>query len=306
MPNAPIGEVTPSALELKRECILLEKRPSKGGLGVFAKRAIAPWQPLCVYPGHVWLTSDWKKAFTRKKRAYAIDYFRWTPAGSMAGIARDVTLDPSPAGPADARGLGSRVETKFAKYCGPFFNEPNASEVANAVWVMDVPAKKLMLYSYAGGIAKGQEILVCYGKAYNRDSAYTTSCKFDNPATVKSKMQYDNLNVPLNVSNTYAYFRLFNGMKTKFEGEPYTYSLDKVHPEGWASVKDFFRSQKTPVKMPAQAVQRAYNTDNETAPAACNRRSPSPNRRSPSRSPSRRRSPRKPSKSNSRKMARMF
>lgn len=260
-------DVFPSKQEFHRECVMLRKRssPAKGGLGVFAARDIPGWTQLLVYPGRAYYNREWNAVFKnpttgRTDRYYAIGFFRMRPDNT---IRRDLTLDPSPLHD------GGVVDIRYRKYCGPYVNEPAPQERANAVWVLDVPAQKLCLYSFDGGIRKGQEILACYGPGYMR--SYHTACTDSARRPVKTSLAFTDGRT-YSVDPTMSYQRLHGGMTARFRGrggQEYDVDLSKVHPRGWYQsapmLRNFFGNK--PVGYRPPRVRRAY-PDTDVLPCA--------------------------------------
>lgn len=262
--NQGMDRVIPSAAEQKRECLLLDKKRSsnKGGWGLFAKRRIAPWQPLCVYPGRVFYNREWNLKFRNMRRTYAMGFFRVRPNGT---IRRDVTIDPSPDND------GNMVDPAF-DYKGPYVNEPSGpGEVPNAVWVVDVPAHKVMLYSYEHGIDPGQEVLACYGDGYPRVAYTSPPC--NKPKKIKSRLQFEGDQL-YDVDPTMGFQIMHPGMAAEFAGSSYKHPLDRVHPRGWYAssrmLKKHFARTPIPIKVPI--LQRTYNTNREPACTTANPR----------------------------------
>ena len=261
-------DVFPSKQEFHRECVLLRKRlnPAKGGFGVYAARDIPGWVQLLVYPGRAYYNRDWNAAFKdrrtgRTDRAYAIGFFRQRPDNT---IRRDLTLDPSPVHD------GRVVDIRYRKFCGPYVNEPGPGESANAVWVLDVPAQKLCLYSFEGGIRRGQEVMACYGPGYPR--SYQSACTGTaRRRPVKSSLAFGPGHT-YSVDPTMSYQRLYAGMSARFRGrggKEYSVDLSRVHPRGWYStapvLREFFGNR--PVGYRPPRVRRAYPETND-APCA--------------------------------------
>jgi hypothetical protein len=265
--NHGLYNVVPSKSEFHRECVLLRKdhAPSKGGLGVFANRDIPGWSQLLVYPGRVYYNKDWNRAYRdaagKTTRAYAIGFFRLRPDNT---IRRDLTLDPSP--PHD----GTVVDWPFRKYCGPFVNEPAPGERPNAVWVLDVPAQKLCLYSYEGGIRKDQEVMVCYGPGYVR--SYRTSCTASGWRPTKSTLGSANAAAnKYDVHPGMSYQRMYEGMRAQFMhgNRVRDFDLARVHPRGWFQtapmLRTFFGSRPVGYRVPR--VSRTF-PDTDQLPCA--------------------------------------
>lgn len=252
-------DVFPSKQEFHRECVLLRKKPhpTKGGTGVFAARDIPGWTHLLTYPGRVYYNREWNAVFKDPKtgktdRAYAIGFFRLRADNT---IRRDMTLDPSPLH------NGHIVDVRYRGFCGPFVNEPSNGEKANAVWVLDVPAQKLCLYSFEGGIRKGEEVMVCYGPGYER--SYETTCG-KSRHDVRSSLAFNNRRQKYRVSPSMSYQRLYDGMTVQFRGRGGKVDLSRVHPRGWyqtaPQLREFFGDK--PVGYRARRVNRTYpNTD---------------------------------------------
>lgn len=255
--------VVPAPNEHNRECLLLEKRRVKGGWGVFARRPIRAWQPLLVYPGRVFYNRDWNNMYPRGStdRRFAVGFFRVRPDGS---VRRDLTLDPSP--PAD----GGALDPLFAPYMAPYLNEPSKGERANAVWVTDVPAHKLMVYSLVD-IPAGAEVLVCYGPSASYKRNYRTPCTLppQSQPLQSSAALFPESRKVFGLYPTDGYQVLYPGMTTQLDGKGHRFPLDRVHPRSWAEGTSRLvrtRFGDVPLNRLGQRlrpVSRAYDTDNE-------------------------------------------
>ena len=220
--------VVPTRDELLQERhMLLGKEIAGKGFGVFARRDIPPWTPLCVYPGHVYSVN--KHHDTEDPRRYALSFFRVMSDGA---IRRDVVVDPSPL----RDGLGSTVDDAFAGCMAPRLNEPSQGEAPNVVWVMDVPAQRIFLYSYDRGLKMGEELLIHYGSTYPRTWQESTGS-----VVTHTRILFDGPAIHA-VSPNLTYLVLHAGMTTCFDGDSYEYPLDRVHPEGWYDHNDALRA----------------------------------------------------------------
>lgn len=226
-PTTSFPPVVPTREELLHERkFLLGKEVPVKGFGVFARRDIPPWSPLCVYPGHVYSVN--LKLDPKDPRVYAVDHFRVMGDGALR---RDVVLDPAPL----ARGEGSKLDDLFAGCMAPRLNEPSAGEVPNVVWVNDVAAQRVYLYSFDKPIRMGEELLITYGPKYGpyRGWSESDACT----GVTRTRILFDGPTLHA-VTPSLRYLVLHAGMTTQFKGDPYEYPLDRVHPEGWYALND--------------------------------------------------------------------
>lgn len=138
-------------------------RSSPGHARVIATKLIPANTFLAVYPG--WLYS--KRTFAALVRAgkrgqkYNVTGFK------MKGGVPDFNwqIDPTD-------GVNT-VATRFRGAFGPHMNEPSPGQAANVKWVLNF-ADGTMEYWTAGAVQAGEELLICYGGAYQRN--YDTAC----------------------------------------------------------------------------------------------------------------------------------
>lgn len=142
----------------------LARVPGKG-LGLIARRDLAPHTRVGVYGGKVYTAAQHRRMLADGVTTgkYAIDFYARGPRG---GVRDGYIMDP---------GLGDGVHPSHRKLLAPFINEPGPDEEPNVVWVRNysVPRGQMELRT-TRHVRRGQELLACYGSSYPR--TYRTSC----------------------------------------------------------------------------------------------------------------------------------
>lgn len=156
-----------SPREATRAHTLFEVRPSKYGMGLFARQPLPAMTFVGTYPGVVMQEEQYLRLVggSSRKRTkldtYAVSFYKLT---------NDGTLDPDwVVVPGDAEG---RLRPEFSNAVTPFVNEPTDKQ-ANLVWVWNFAKGTVEMYTVAH-VRKGQELFICYGGGYRR--GYTSFC----------------------------------------------------------------------------------------------------------------------------------
>lgn len=149
------------AVDENTALVTVKVSPSKKGKGVFAARNIPPYEFLAAYPGFVYADKNYEQ---KRFQTYGVSFFKMDGANVQSGW----TVDPG--GATASAGLLSPFRASFA----PLVNEPGAGEEANVMWVWNFVTQRVELWTQTP-VARGQELLVCYGGTYRRN--YNTACR---------------------------------------------------------------------------------------------------------------------------------
>lgn len=139
---------------------------AKGGQGVVAARAIPAFTLVAPYPGRRFTLAEHEKRMRSGKTTgtYAIAFYK----PDKTHVARtNYVIDPE--------GADGKLKASLAGSAGPLVNEPGPGQRPNLVWVWNLPRYRLELWT-ARAVARGEELVVCYGNGGDYERGYATSC----------------------------------------------------------------------------------------------------------------------------------
>lgn len=153
----------PRALKRVSGAATLAQIPGKG-VGVVAIRDVPAWTFIGEYPGRVLTDAQYADRIRRHltTTTYAVEY-----------MAPGHVVDPG--------GADGGLDPAYAAALAPRINEPNARRRPNVVWVWNLPAARMEMWTFRA-VRAGQELTACYGTGGGYVRQYCTSCVGGNAA----------------------------------------------------------------------------------------------------------------------------
>ncbi len=130
--------------------------PNKGQ-GVVALRDVPPWTFVGVYPGRVLTDAQYDQRVRRglTTTTYAVEH-----------LVPGHVLDP---------GAGRGLDPAWRTAIAPRINEPGPTQRPNVVWVWNLPASRVEMWTFRS-VRAGTELTACYGVDGGYRRRYCTSC----------------------------------------------------------------------------------------------------------------------------------